>query len=192
MPSLVDGQAVPHVKLPIVSLQRFETEAKKAIAELAELTDTHDVTVFCENEGEAGRFCELVELEQPGLCQKVQVPLGYLHRGFVWDESIAAGEPAHAPGERPAGAPRPLALLGHHELFHRYEQRRRVKKVIASRPVDSFLDLKVGRLRRSRRPRHRPVHGDADDHQGRPQRRIPHACALPRTRRCTCRRRGST
>ena len=37
-----------------------------------------------------------------------------------------------------------LALLGHHELFHRYEQRRRVKKVIASRPVDSFLDLKVG------------------------------------------------
>ncbi|MGB7161418.1 MAG: transcription-repair coupling factor, partial [Tepidisphaeraceae bacterium] len=39
---------------------------------------------------------------------------------------------------------RPLALLGHHELFHRYEQRRRVKKVIASRPVDSFLDLKAG------------------------------------------------
>jgi transcription-repair coupling factor (superfamily II helicase) len=35
-------------------------------------------------------------------------------------------------------------LLGHHELFHRYEMRRRVKKVIASRPVDSFLDLKVG------------------------------------------------
>ena len=35
-------------------------------------------------------------------------------------------------------------LLGHHELFHRYEQRRRVKKVIASRPVDSFIDLKVG------------------------------------------------
>src|SRR5207237_3880623 len=39
---------------------------------------------------------------------------------------------------------RQLALLGHHELFHRYEQRRRVKRVIASRPVDSFLDLKVG------------------------------------------------
>jgi transcription-repair coupling factor (superfamily II helicase) len=34
--------------------------------------------------------------------------------------------------------------LGHHELFHRYEQRRRVKKVIASRPVDSFLDLQSG------------------------------------------------
>ena len=44
-------------------------------------------------------------------------------------------------GGRPAAL---LALLGHHELFHRYEQRRRVKKVIASRPVDSFLDLKSG------------------------------------------------
>ena len=44
----------------------------------------------------------------------------------------------------PAASSLPLALLGHHELFHRYEQRRRVSKVIASRPVDSFLDLKVG------------------------------------------------
>ncbi|HTL28997.1 MAG TPA: transcription-repair coupling factor, partial [Tepidisphaeraceae bacterium] len=44
----------------------------------------------------------------------------------------------------PSAGKRPLALLGHHELFHRYEMRRRVKKVIASRPVDSFLDLKVG------------------------------------------------
>ncbi|MGE5612030.1 MAG: transcription-repair coupling factor, partial [Bacillota bacterium] len=34
--------------------------------------------------------------------------------------------------------------MGHHELFNRYERRRQVKKVIASRPVDSFLDLKVG------------------------------------------------
>src|SRR5205814_3668141 len=32
----------------------------------------------------------------------------------------------------------------HHELFHRYEQRRKVKKIIASRPVDSFIDLSPG------------------------------------------------
>jgi transcription-repair coupling factor (superfamily II helicase) len=63
------------------------------------------------------------------------------------------GAPGHAPGTpwstKPGGGPpgprgRPLALLGHHELFHRYEQRRRATKVIASRPVDSFLDLKTG------------------------------------------------
>ncbi|MBV8781843.1 MAG: hypothetical protein JO353_10635, partial [Phycisphaerae bacterium] len=128
MPSLIAGGEVPNVRLPIASLQRFETEAKKAIAELAELATTHDVNVFCENEGEQKRFCELVEGDVPGLCAKIVIALGYLHRGFVYD---GAGE-------------KPLALFGHHELFHRYEQRRRVKKVIASRPVDSFLDLKVG------------------------------------------------
>ena len=31
------GKAVPHVTLPIRTLQRFETEAKKAIVELTEL-----------------------------------------------------------------------------------------------------------------------------------------------------------
>jgi transcription-repair coupling factor (superfamily II helicase) len=156
MPSFVSGQAVPSVRLPVGSLQRFETEAKKAIGELAELAATHDVIVFCENEGERKRFVELVDTERPGLSAKLDVPLGYLHRGFVWDEApVREGE---APAEpRPAAPPpgsagalpsqaqaRPLALLGHHELFHRYEMRRRAQKVIASRPVDSFLDLKVG------------------------------------------------
>ena len=130
MPSLVGGQEVPSLRLPITSLTRFETEAKKAIAELAELVETHDVTVFCENEGERKRFCELIDTEKPGLCARLDVPLGYLHRGFVWEDADAGGRPA--------------ALLGHHELFHRYEQRRRATKVIASRPVDSFLDLKTG------------------------------------------------
>ncbi len=124
MPSLVGGAVVKHFALPIGSLQRFETEAKKAIKELEELSQTHKVAVFCENEGEVKRFCELLEQDSPGLCKRIDVSIGYLHRGFIFQDS--------------------LALLGHHELFHRYEQRRRVRKVIASRPVDSFLDLKVG------------------------------------------------
>jgi transcription-repair coupling factor (superfamily II helicase) len=135
MPSLMAGGEVKHLRLPISSLQRFETEAKKAIAELAELAQTHEVTVFCENEGERERFCELVEGDAPGLSKKITTPLGYLHRGFVYSPE---------PPTPDVPPPTPLALFGHHELFHRYEQRRRVKKVIASRPVDSFLDLKVG------------------------------------------------
>ena len=134
MPSFVGGQAVQHFNLPVRSLQRFETEAKKAIAELNELAATHDVTVFCENAAEAQRFGELLDVDAPGLREKIEVPIGYLHRGFVWDfPPLPSGQDG-----------RPLAFLGHHELFHRYEMRRRVKKVIASRPVDSFLDLKVG------------------------------------------------
>jgi len=125
--TLVDKR-VPHVTLPIRSLMRFETEAKKAVAELTELCTTHHVTVFCENAGEKQRFGELLEQSSPGLSGKIDTPIGYLHRGFVWEEEGAGG----------------LALLGHHELFHRYEQRRRVGRQIAARPVDSFLDLKVG------------------------------------------------
>jgi transcription-repair coupling factor (superfamily II helicase) len=164
MPSLVGGKEVPHFTLPIQSAQKFETEAKKALAELAELATTHGITVFCENEGEQKRFSELLDQDQPGLRQKLDIPIGYLHHGFVWDEGGGgdAGTRGRGDAERdgqgsskPAASfpasPRlrvpaslPLALLGHHELFHRYEQRRRVTKVIASRPVDSFLDLKVG------------------------------------------------
>ena len=58
--------------------------------------------------------------------------------------SNSRGSSGGAIGRGQLPAINPLALLGHHELFHRYEQRRRVKKVIASRPVDSFLDLKDG------------------------------------------------
>jgi transcription-repair coupling factor (superfamily II helicase) len=133
--TLVGAQA-PHASLPIGSLQRFETEAAKAIAELAEMAETHDVTVFCENAGERQRFVELIEQKSPGLSTRIDTVVGYLHLGFVWD-------PGRGAQENQAIA-KPLALLGHHELFHRYEQRRRVGKVIASRPVDSFLDLKDG------------------------------------------------
>ena len=153
MPSLVGGKEVPHFALPIQSAQKFETEAKKALAELAELATTHKITVFCENEGEQKRFGELLDQDQPGLRQKLDIAIGYLHHGFVWDESGIGERGRGAPpvskdtggAPVPQGGPvGPLALLGHHELFHRYEQRRRVTKVIASRPVDSFLDLKVG------------------------------------------------
>jgi transcription-repair coupling factor (superfamily II helicase) len=122
------AKEIPHATLPIRSLQRFETEAKKAMAELAELAESSRVTVFCENAGEKQRFSELLEQASPGLSARIDVPVAYMHRGFIWEQVGGASE----------------ALLGHHELFHRYEQRRRVKKVIAARPVDSFLDLKVG------------------------------------------------
>lgn len=129
---LVADRGAPEIQLPIESLTRFETESKRALAELNELARTHDVTIFCDNEGEQQRLRELLEQHHPGLTEKVETPLGYLHRAFSFGSSE---DKQHG---------RPIALVGHHELFNRYEQRRRVKKVIASRPVDSFLDLKVG------------------------------------------------
>jgi transcription-repair coupling factor (superfamily II helicase) len=138
-PSLVKGQQPRHFALPIRSVQRFETEAKKAIHELAEMAEESRVTVFCENDGERKRFLELLEAEKPGLRDRVDAPLGYLHRGFVWDPASRAQSDLQTPNSDLA-----LALLGHHELFNRFEKRRRVKKVIAAKPVDSFLDLNIG------------------------------------------------
>jgi transcription-repair coupling factor (superfamily II helicase) len=140
MPSFVAGKEVPHVRLPVQSLQKFETEAKKAIGELAELSRTHQVTVFCENEGETSRFVELMDGEQPDLKSRIELAFGYLHRGFQWQGAMVV--PPMADGKTMGETP--MLLLGHHELFHRFEQRRRTNKVIASRPVDSFLDLKTG------------------------------------------------
>jgi len=44
--SLVGGKDVPGVRLPVRSVQKFETEARPALAELAEVSKTHEVTVF--------------------------------------------------------------------------------------------------------------------------------------------------
>ena len=133
-----------HFKLPVGSLQKFETEIKKAFIELNEMATTHRITVFCDNAGEKQRFRELLDTHQPGLKDKLEIPIGYLHRGFVWDEaSLNRSDSAVAPATISPDQ-MPVALFGHHELFHRYEQRRRVTKVIASRPMDSFTDLKVG------------------------------------------------
>ncbi|MCS7032467.1 MAG: hypothetical protein NZ561_00555, partial [Phycisphaerae bacterium] len=145
-PSIVSGNAV-RIRLPVRSLQRFETEVKRAIGELAALSATHEVTVFCENEGERQRLVELLEQDSPGLSARLTLARGYLHRGFVFEEEGDgfALESTVLPGTgAPAGSARGLAFLGHHELFHRYEQRRRVRRVIPSRPVDSFLDLQPG------------------------------------------------
>ena len=37
-----------------------------------------------------------------------------------------------------------VAVVPHHELFRRYSQRRRLRKVPTSRPIESFLDLETG------------------------------------------------
>ena len=135
-PSLLTDAPGFTAKLPIGSVQKFEVDIKKAFAELAETAAEHDVAVYCENEGELGRFTELLDQHQPGLRERIEIAKGYLHRGFVWNAEFNR--------ERVERATRPQLLLGHHELFNKYEVRRRVKRSVAAKPIDSFLDLQVG------------------------------------------------
>ena len=98
--SLVRGQETPAVKLPIRSLQKFETDVKKALAEVKELAAGHDVSILCENTGELQRLSELLDVEQPGLRPRIEIKVGYIHRGFVWEEGSGFGVQGSGAGAR--------------------------------------------------------------------------------------------
>ncbi len=107
------------------SLARFETKAAEALDELSQLAQRRDVVLYCDNEPERQRFVELYTGTLGPLPPRLHLTVGLMHHGFDW----------------PAGE---LAVLGHHEVFHRYLQRRRIRKAHAARPIESWLDLNVG------------------------------------------------
>ncbi|MEC9373969.1 MAG: transcription-repair coupling factor, partial [Planctomycetota bacterium] len=52
----------------------------------------------------------------------------YLHRGFLW----------HREDDKP------LAFIPHHELFHRFHTRRRIRRLRGGRAMDAFLEIEPG------------------------------------------------
>jgi transcription-repair coupling factor (superfamily II helicase) len=54
---------------------------------------------------------------------RIRTAVGVIHRGFRWGRT---------------------AFVPHHEVFHRYRQRRTLRRVAPARPIDSFFDLSVG------------------------------------------------
>lgn len=120
------------VALPTESLPGFDTDAKRAVHEITSLGQEpgREVVVVCRRDAERQRLVELIaEQEETGT--HPVITLGALHRGFVWRDS----------------SDRAMTLIPHHELFHRYETRRRVRKVAiqaGGQASDAFLDLEVG------------------------------------------------
>ncbi|RJP37883.1 MAG: transcription-repair coupling factor [Phycisphaerales bacterium] len=107
----------------IKSLTRFEGDT--ALTELREAAAGHDVHVFCDNAGERDRLREML-LELGGaLPARLNLHVGVVHRGFEWTSAETI-------------------VVGHHEIFHRTRQRRRVRRDIAARPIDTWTDLKPG------------------------------------------------
>jgi transcription-repair coupling factor (superfamily II helicase) len=128
------GMAETRVPLPVRSLINFDTDAAKAVEELAEMAsgspaiEPHDVVVLCRRDAECSRLRELIKEHAPKALDQIRIEIGYLYRGFVW-----------APGSG-----KPLALVPHHELMHRYQTRRRIRRVGTGRAIDTFLDIEVG------------------------------------------------
>ncbi len=124
------------IEAPVSSLPPFDHEAKAAIVELGELTKQGDVQVVCTKEAEVQRLGELIQEHCPHVLNRIGIEIGYLHRGFVWAaEGVESGEQAN-----------PAYIIPHHELFHRYQMRRRIRRVSAAtdRATDAFFDLEPG------------------------------------------------
>ena len=119
------GRGAEEFSLQIGSMQRFETAPAEALKELSELARANDVYVYCDNPSERQRLQEMFEAEMLVLPQRLNCPIGFVHQGFRW-RSLD------------------IAVVGHHEIFHRYERRRRIRKLPSARPVDSFAELDRG------------------------------------------------
>ncbi len=123
--SLPAADAANRFSFGVQSLTRFETRSSEALSELAQLAARRDVLFYCDNEPERQRFVGLFTSTIGGLPERLELAIGLMHRGFDW------------PGAE-------LAVVGHHEVFHRYQQRRRIRKAHAARPIESWLDLNAG------------------------------------------------
>jgi len=129
------GAAPKAVRFEVTSLPPFDARAVEALRALADLARTADVVVLCDNAPEAQRFVELWAGGAAEAAGKnaasppvegrpaVRTAVGVVHRGFQW---------------------RRTAYVPHHELFHRYRQRRTLRRVAPARPIDSFFDLETG------------------------------------------------
>jgi transcription-repair coupling factor (superfamily II helicase) len=126
------------ILLPVGQLVTFDQDAKGAIRQLGELAQAagQRVTVLCQKPAERERLSELIREHAPSAINNIQLQVGYLHRGFVWNPSAIHPTPST------------LHLIPHHELFHRFHVRRRTQRISGSaggtQASDAFLDLGVG------------------------------------------------
>ncbi len=117
-----NGEYTFHVR----SADNFPQKIQDITGELSKVINDHSRTiVLCNNEAEEQRFQEIVDASGMKRNGRLELRIGYLRRGFQFSDIR-------------------IAILAHHEIFHRYEQRRESKKPVQTRAIDSFLDLKKG------------------------------------------------
>ncbi len=135
------------ISLPVGQLVAFDEDAKGAICQLGELaeTDGQRVVVLCQKPAERERLTELIREHAPSAMDRLELIVGYLHRGFTWE--FSKGESADTSGDISGGETSgvTLHLVPHHELFHRFHVRRRTQRITGGAQAgDAFMDLGVG------------------------------------------------
>ncbi len=128
-----DGVPCTPYHVDVKSIQQFERKAtslwaghKAALEELIQRTkEGNRVFLYCESPAEVQRVTEIVKEIGGDLPHHFELPLGYVHQGFVV-ESLG------------------IIMVSHHELFGQYALRRRERPARATAPVDSLADLQPG------------------------------------------------
>ena len=130
-----------HIIHPVAILPEFAQSAADAMRDLQNVTEPEhckQTIVICQKQVELDRLNTLIDEHIPDAANKIKVQLGYLHRGFSFTHFI--GDESHT------------LLVPHHELFHRYHLRRRIKRIgvgaasqsATSKSADAFIECNVG------------------------------------------------
>ncbi|MBI5366958.1 MAG: transcription-repair coupling factor [Planctomycetes bacterium] len=121
---VVEGDVA--LNLTSLSTERFSGDLASIFGELRTLlAASRRVVILCPNPAEEERLRDLLREEKLAGDARLQARQGRLAHGFSLPELG-------------------LAILPHHELFHRYRLRRVARKLKESRPLDAFLDLETG------------------------------------------------
>ncbi len=114
-----------------VSIQRrdsFGPDIESMLPELARICRDYERTVvYCNSPAEADRLGALLRDRAFEELDRLQIEVGRLNHGILWEE---------------AG----LALIPHHRLFGRYQHRRLVRYPREGRPVEAARELEPGEL----------------------------------------------
>ncbi len=122
-----DGFLGELVRLPIGDVQRIGGELENLAKDVdTALAPDRSASILCINEGEQNRIHDLLEASRAFQAKRVTVEIGLLSSGF----------------ELPEGGP---LILTVNQLLRRSTLRRSSRK-LASRAIDSFLDLREGDL----------------------------------------------
>jgi len=121
------------LKVNVRSVQQFERKAtslwaghKAALEELVEeAKQGKKVLLYCESPAEVTRVGEIVREVNRKIPANFELPLGFIHQGFVINSVDTI-------------------VTSHHELFGQYALRRRGRPMRAAAPVDSLSDLQQG------------------------------------------------
>ncbi|MCC5828625.1 MAG: transcription-repair coupling factor [Phycisphaeraceae bacterium] len=126
---MIIGTNTQPLTLPVRPLEPFDQDRTGTIHELVQRAQQARLVVLCGKPAEESRLGELIDEHHPDVDPRPAIEPGELHRGFVWGD---------------------LHLVSNAEIFHRYQNRRRVRRLgtvglpTPDRPMDVFFDLEPG------------------------------------------------